>query len=188
VVSFYFLIRDYRRMLAQYRENFAQRKVYKWLERLQSGRTSVTGEDYSSCPATSQTVYSVEWVNTLVEEDRQVTVTTIADKLDIGCRSAYSIILKPSDITKVVQSGCQSSLQMGTNRHAWKCIHYFYDNITKERLSCKWIFTGNKTWVHHYEPASKYQSMEWKHIIIQDQEIQKCAFCHQNDGDTVLRL
>jgi hypothetical protein len=30
--------------------------------------------------------------------------------------------------------------------------------------------TGNETWVHCYEPASKHQSMEWKHVI------QKCAF------------
>ena len=25
------------------------------------------------------------------------------------------------------------------------------------------IITGDETWVHHYEPESKWQSMEWKH-------------------------
>jgi hypothetical protein len=25
------------------------------------------------------------------------------------------------------------------------------------------IVTGDETWVHHYEPESKWQSMEWKH-------------------------
>jgi hypothetical protein len=25
------------------------------------------------------------------------------------------------------------------------------------------IVTGDETWVHHYEPESKRQSMEWKH-------------------------
>jgi hypothetical protein len=24
-------------------------------------------------------------------------------------------------------------------------------------------FTGDETWVHHYEPESKRQSVEWKH-------------------------
>jgi hypothetical protein len=43
--------------------------------------------------------------------------------------------------------------------------------------------TGVGMWVHHYEPASKCQSMEWKHVIIQDKEIQKCAFCQQSDVD-----
>ena len=25
------------------------------------------------------------------------------------------------------------------------------------------IITGDETWVHHYEPENKRQSMEWKH-------------------------
>ena len=25
------------------------------------------------------------------------------------------------------------------------------------------IVTGNETWVHHYDPESKRQSMEWRH-------------------------
>lgn len=25
------------------------------------------------------------------------------------------------------------------------------------------IFTGDKTWIHHYEPETKRHSMEWKH-------------------------
>jgi hypothetical protein len=35
---------------------------------------------------------SVEEVNALVQEDRQITVTDTAKKLDISCGSAYSII------------------------------------------------------------------------------------------------
>jgi len=25
------------------------------------------------------------------------------------------------------------------------------------------IFTGDETWMHHYEPESKRQSLQWKH-------------------------
>ena len=25
------------------------------------------------------------------------------------------------------------------------------------------MVTGDETWIHHYDPESKYQSMEWKH-------------------------
>jgi len=60
----------------------------------QSGRTSVVNEDRSSRPTTSRAADSVERVNALVQEDRQLTDTDIADKLDIICRSAYSIILE----------------------------------------------------------------------------------------------
>jgi len=44
-------------MLAQYGENcITQRKVYQWMERFQSGRTSIAEEDRSGCLNTSQTV------------------------------------------------------------------------------------------------------------------------------------
>jgi hypothetical protein len=49
-------------------------------------------------------------------------------------------------------------------------------------------FTSNETQVHHYKPASKHQSMEWKHMIGQDKEIQKCAFCWQSEVSAILGL
>jgi hypothetical protein len=52
----------------------------------------------------------------------------------------------------------------------------------------QWIVTGDETWGYCYELASKCQSMEWKHIITQVREIQKCAFCQQSDVDTLLGL
>ena len=38
-----------------------------------------------------------------------------------------------------------------------------------DRYGYKWdifldrIITGDETWIHHYKPGSKWQSMEWKH-------------------------
>jgi hypothetical protein len=51
------------------------------------------------------------------------------------------------------------------------------------------IATGDETWVHHCEPASKRQSMEWKHNVISlDKEIQERALCQQSNVDTALGL
>jgi len=30
-------------------------------------------------------------------------------------------------------------------------------------LFLKRIVTGDETWIHHYDPESKQQSMQWKH-------------------------
>jgi hypothetical protein len=40
-------------MLAEYRENcIMKEKLYQWVEKFQSGRTSVADEESSGCPAT----------------------------------------------------------------------------------------------------------------------------------------
>jgi hypothetical protein len=38
-----------------------------------------------------------------------------------------------------------------------------YNNEGKEEFLSR-IVTGDEMWVHHYEPESKRQSMEWKHL------------------------
>jgi len=64
-------------------------------------------------------------------------VTDIVNKSDISCGSSYSSSARTSDIMEFVQGGCQSSLQMNTTGHAWKCACNFCSDIMKEeRLSC----------------------------------------------------
>jgi hypothetical protein len=40
----------------------------------------------------------------------------------------------------------------------WNCYH----NEGDTSLRC--IVTGDETWIHHYAPENKRQSMEWKHL------------------------
>jgi hypothetical protein len=78
-----------------------QWKVYQWLETFQSVRTSVVNEDGLGRPTTSRTADNFERDNALVQEDRLITATDIAEKLDISCGYENSIILEglPKQLT-----------------------------------------------------------------------------------------
>jgi hypothetical protein len=89
-------------------------------------------------------------------------------------------------ITEVTLGGFQSCLQMSTNGHAWKRACNFCNDIVKERLFYSGLSRAIKQGSTTHEPPSKHQSMEWKQIRAQEQEIQKCAFCRKNDVDVVL--
>jgi hypothetical protein len=117
---------------------------------------------------------SVEWVDALVHEDRQITVTDIANKLDISFWSSYSIIHEDLRFHRICARWVPTQL---TNEHRWTCVEMCMQSLQwcqKEKAFLQWIVTGNEMWVHHYEPASKCQSVEWKHIIPLVQEIQMC--------------
>jgi transposase len=80
-------------MLVQYGDKcIGQSKVYEWVERFKNGRTNVTGEDRSGGPITSSTLTNVDRVNTLIQENRQITVSAVANVLDISYGSTYSIM------------------------------------------------------------------------------------------------
>jgi len=113
-------------------------------------------EDHLGFPTTSQMVNNVEQVNAVLQEDRQVTGIDIANMLDVSCGFMYSIIHEDLRYYKICDNGCQDILQKNIHRHVWKQACNFCSSIMKkERLSCSMIVTGDKTWLHHCEPASK---------------------------------
>ena len=62
-----------------------------------------------------------------------------------------------------MQDGSQKHL---TEVHKQTRVHIcqkHLDRFGNERDILDRIITGDETWVHHYDPESKRQSMEWKH-------------------------
>jgi len=36
--------------------------------------------------------------------------------------------------------------------------------ISDKETYCHRLVTGNETWIHHWDPESKLESMQWKHV------------------------
>jgi hypothetical protein len=45
-------------------------------------------------------------------------------------------------------------------------MHAIFQQYYEMKASLQQTVTGDETWVNHYEPASKHQSMEWKHMSL----------------------
>jgi hypothetical protein len=107
------------RMLGQYGEDcIMQRKVYQWVEGFQTDRTSIIDKGHLGHLTTSWTVDSVEWVNALVQEDRQITVTDTTDKLDIRHGFIYSFSIRTSGVTNL----SRWMPKQPTGEHKWACL------------------------------------------------------------------
>ena len=66
---------------------------------------------------------------------------------------------------KSVQDGCQESLPQSTSANVLRSANTYSTATTmKAKKFLSRIVTGDEMWVHHYEPESKRQSMEWKHL------------------------
>ncbi|GFS08842.1 histone-lysine N-methyltransferase SETMAR [Elysia marginata] len=49
------------------------------------------------------------------------------------------------------------------------------------------IVTGDESWMHHYDPESKRQSMKYRHKSSPSPRAQS-YFCQKNDADCILGL
>lgn len=116
-----------------------------------------------------------------MQEDRQVTVSDIASNLDIVDLYILSMTITYI-ITKFLQDGGQSSLQMSTDGYVLEheCISCG-TTLVRKMLLC----SGLSQTVEHECTAMKMQINviygAETHFITQDQELQNCAFCQQSD-------
>jgi len=157
-----------------------QMKVCQWVERCQSGSTAIV-ED-CSCPLTTlQMADSVEVVNVVVQQD---------NKLFISCASAYTVIHDDPDyyricarwLPKQLTDECeQAYMKMSIQVSQWHC--------EEGEVLLQWIVICNETRGNLFEPASKYHSMEWKHVSSSwTKNLEVFSFCWQSVIDTVLGL
>jgi hypothetical protein len=152
-------------MLVQYVDKcMGQRKVYEWVERFKNGRWSVISEEQSGRLITSSTVTSVDRVYTLIQENRRITVSAVANELDINYGSAYSIMHDEFKYRKLCSRWVPKQLK---DDHKQKrieiCTQYLHRYETEGEGLLERIVTGDETWVHHFDPESKQRSMQWKH-------------------------
>ena len=155
----------HRRLSTQYGDSvLPRRSVYEWIETFKSGRTSVKHEEGAGSPSTSTTDEMTQQARKMVLANRRVAIDEVACSLQISNGSAYQIIHEKLGFHKVCARWVPRELiAEHKSKRVEICQHLLdhYNNEGKEFLNR--IVTGDETCVHHYEPESKRQGMEWKH-------------------------
>ena len=154
----------HRRLSVQYGNSvLSQRSVYEWIEKFKNGRTSVTHDEGAGPPVTV-TNENIERVREMILSDRRVTIDKVAYCLQISHGSAYEIIHNRLGFNKVCARWVPKQLTQLHKQQRLDICQKHLDRYGNERdVFLNRIVTGDETWVHHYEPESKRQSMEWKH-------------------------
>ena len=82
-----------------------KKAVYKWVKRFSEGRESVTDEERSGRSATSRTEENIAKVRQTVRENRQLTVRSIAEQVNIDRETIRKILTEDLDMRKVCKNG-----------------------------------------------------------------------------------
>ena len=155
----------HRRLQTQYGNNncMSRRSVYEWIEKFKDGRTSVKHQEGAGRPRTSTGLENVDRAKDMILQNRRIKVEEVATDLEISHGSAHEIIHDvlgfrkvcarwvPKKLTDVHKTNRVNICQRHLNRHA------------SEPEFMERVITGDETWIHHYEPESKRNSMTWKH-------------------------
>ena len=153
----------YQRLKAVY-HCIARSNVYEWVQKFQSGMTSVKDAPrpgQAHCVVTPVTVARAE---ELVKQDRRMALDEIAANLGISHGSTHHIVHEVLGFNKVCVRWIPRLLtkEMKSQRET-SAISLMSRFEAEEHAFLSRIVTGDETWVHYHTPESKRASMEWQH-------------------------
>ena len=155
----------HQRLLAQYGDNaLSKTTVYEWIEKFKTGRTSVKHAEGAGRPSTSTSEEKIEQAQQMILANRRITIDEVAQSLQISFGSAQEIIHEILGYNKVSARWVPRQLTEEHKRRRMEICQTLlnrYNNEGEAFLSR--IVTEDESWVRHYSPETKRQSLEWKH-------------------------
>ncbi|XP_071104776.1 uncharacterized protein [Haliotis cracherodii] len=122
--------------------------VKRWVAEFKRGRSSTDDEPRPGPPVVSSTPEIVQRILDIVMDDRRVTQRQIANRMHkVSARWVPKLL-----------TADQKRQRESLSRENFKPFEGDPDNFLKR------FVTMDETWVHHFEPESKQQSKQWKHV------------------------
>ena len=136
--------------------------VAKWSAEFKRGRDSLEDDPRPGRPADVISQEMIDHVERLVLNNRRIKVAEFASECGISNGSIYTIIHEHLGISKVSARGYPETWTCKIVSKGWSQVKKFWYNANPEDFhTC--LVTGDETWLHHWDPDTKKESMQWKH-------------------------
>ena len=106
----------------------------------------------------------IDQIHELILEDRRISGKSIAEKLVISRERVVSIIHKDLDMGKLSAKSVPKCLNADQKRQRCQSSEQLWNFFSaRSKYFLSRLVTMDETWLYHYDPETKKQSMEWRH-------------------------
>lgn len=137
--------------------------VKKWAAEFKRGRESIKDDERPGRPKEATNEETAKAVHDLVMQDRRRDLRSIAEEVGISYGSVQAILTDVYGMSKVSARWVPRQLTDDQKRARLDISRYLLSRYDDEPDFIDRIVTQDETWVHHFDPESKKQSMQWKH-------------------------
>lgn len=136
--------------------------IQKWSSEFKRGRESIEDDPRAGGPVSATTAENVKTVENLVLQDARIKVKMLAEMTKLSVGTIYTILHDHLNMSKVSARWVPRMLTAPQKQVRVECCKEFLELCGENPPSIfDRIVTGDETWVHHYDPESKQESMQW---------------------------
>jgi len=106
----------------------------------------------------------IDQIHELILEDHRISAKSIAEQLGISCDRVGSIIHEDLDMRKLSVKWVPKCLNADQKRLRCQSSEQLLDFFRRDPNDfLSRLVTMEETWLYHYDPETKQQSVEWRH-------------------------
>ena len=137
--------------------------VAKWSAEFKRGRDSLEDDPRPGHPADVISQEMIDRVERLVLTNCRIKVAELASECGISNGSVYTIIHERLSMSKVSARWVPRNLNMQDRQQRVESSQELLEvyNANPEDFHTR-LITGDETWLHHWDPDTKKESMQWK--------------------------
>ena len=138
--------------------------VAKWSAEFKRGRDSLEDDSRPGRPADVISQEMIDRIERLVLNNHPINVAELASECGISYGSVYTIIHEHLGMSKVSARLVPRNLNMQDCQQRVESSQKLLEvyNANPEDFHTR-LVTGDETWLHHWDPDTKKESMQWKH-------------------------
>ena len=138
--------------------------VKKWAAEFKRGRESLEDDLRSGHPSTATTQENIDRIHQMVMNDRPLTISHLANVISISRERVENILHNKLGMSKVSAQWVPWLLtpDQKLTRLVMSEANLARFEADPDRFVERFL-TQDECWVHHFEPETKRQSMQWKH-------------------------
>jgi len=153
------------RLISVYGDDAPSRAtVFRWEREFRLGQKLLEDNEPPGGPRIAISDELCDKVEAMIMSDRRFEVLDIACELQMSIGSVFTILHDYVGMTKVCARGVPRMLtpvQKVTGVDVSRELLALHD---RNPADFAWhLVTGDETWIHHWDPKTKQESMEWKH-------------------------